>query len=110
MPLVLRHTWHRYVLPVSGSGRITLGFGRIGGRVVLRDLRLIGVQAFVLRRDFRRGTVLVNPTDIAQNVALGRAYHLLSGDQNPWANTGLLTRRASIARYLAVILLKVASS
>ena len=32
----------------------------------LRDLRLVGVQAFVLRRDFARGAVVVNPTDTVQ--------------------------------------------
>ena len=62
------------------------------------------------RRDFTHGVVLVNPTDIVQRVALGRTYRVLSGDQNPWANTGRLTRGIAIARYRAMILLDPAVS
>jgi hypothetical protein len=105
--LVLRSAWHRYVLPISGGGRIVIGAGRVGGRVEISGLQLIGVQAFVLRRDFTQGTVIVNPTDIVQRLLLGRTYRLLSGDQNPWANSGRLTRTAAVARYRAVILLNV---
>jgi hypothetical protein len=107
VPLVLRSSWHRYVLPISSSGRIALGLGRIGGRVELRGVQLIGVQAFVLRRDFTHGLVLVNPTDFAQRLPLERAYRFLAGDQNPWANSGRLTHAVTLARYRAAILLNV---
>lgn len=105
VPLVLRGAWHRYVLPVGGDGRIVLGFGRVAGRVEIKGMRLVGVQAFVLRRDFTRGIVLVNPTDVVQRPRLAHPYRVLSGDQNPWANTGRLARVVPIARYRAVILL-----
>ena len=104
-PVVLRGSWHRYVLPVGGAARLTLGLGRVAGRVEIKGLRLVGVQAFVWRRDFAHGIVLVNPTDIMQQAPLERPYRVLSGDQNPWANTGRLVRSIRIARYRAVILL-----
>ena len=106
VPLVLRSSWHRYVLPISGSGRIVLGLGRIGGRVELRGLQLVAVQAFVLRRGFTHGLVIVNPTDSVQRLPLDRAYRFLAGDQNPQANSGKLTCEVTIARYRAVILLE----
>jgi hypothetical protein len=79
--------------------------GRIGGRVQIRGLRLIGVQAFVLRRDFTHGLVLVNPTGSTQRLPLERAYRFLAGDQNPAANSGRLTHAVTLARYRAAILL-----
>jgi hypothetical protein len=107
VPLVLRSSWHRYVLPISRTGRIVIGLGRIGGRVELRGVQLIGMQAFVLRRDFTHGLVIVNPTDVAQRLPLERAYRFLAGDQNPWANSGRLTHAVTLARYRAAILLNV---
>jgi Hypothetical glycosyl hydrolase family 15 len=107
VPLVLRSSWHRYVLPISRAGRIVIGLGRIGGRVELRGLQLIGVQAFVLRRDFTHGLVIVNPTDCGQRLPLDRAYRFLAGDQNPGANSGRLTHAVALARYRAAILLNV---
>src|SRR5207245_7102240 len=73
VPLVLRGSWHRYTLPISATGRIVLGLGRIGGRVEIKGLHLLGEQAFVLRRDFTHGLVIVTPTDIMQRLELGRA-------------------------------------
>jgi hypothetical protein len=107
VPLVLRSSWHRYVLPISRAGRIVLGLGRIGGRVELRGLQVIGVQAFVLRRDFAHGLVIVNPTDTVQRLPLDRAYRFLAGDQNPGANSSRLTHAVTLARYRAVIQLNV---
>jgi hypothetical protein len=107
VPLVLRSSWHRYVLPISRAGRIVIGLGRIGGRVELRGLQLIGVQAFVLRRDFTHGLVIVNPTDCGQRLPLERAYRFLAGDQIPGANSGRLTHAVALARYRAAILLNV---
>jgi hypothetical protein len=107
VPLILRSSWHRYVLPISSAGLIVIGLGRIGGRVELRGLQLIDAQAFVLRRDFTHGLVIVNPTDIAQRLPLDRAYRFLAGDQNPEANSGRLTHAVTLARYRAAILLNV---
>jgi hypothetical protein len=105
VPLVLRSSWHRYVLPISSTGRIVIGLGRIGGRVELRGLQVIGAQAFVLRRDFTHGLVIVNPTDVGQRLPLDRAYRFLAGDQNPEANSGRLTHAVTLARYRVAILL-----
>jgi hypothetical protein len=107
VPLVLRSSWHRYVLPITSAGRIVIGLGRIDGHVEFRSLQLIGVQAFVLRRDFTHGLVIVNPTDVAQRLPLERAYRFLAGDQNPGANSGRLTHAVALARYRAAILLNV---
>ena len=105
VPLTLRSSWHRYVIPVGGAGRFTLGVGRVGGQVRIKGLRLLGMQAFVLRRDFARGIALVNPTDRTQHVRLERPYRVLSGDGNPWSDNGRTVRYISIARYRAAILL-----
>jgi len=104
VPLVLRSTWHRYA--VGGAQRFVLGVGRAGGAVEFTDLRLVGEQAFVLRRDFTRGVVIVNPTDQTQLLHLEHPYHVLAGDQDPWANTGQPVNMLLIAHYRATILLK----
>ena len=106
VPLVLRSAWHRYAIPVGGTGRFLLGLGRVGGRVEIKGLQLLGTQAFVLRRDFAHGIVLVNPTDKTQHIRLERPYRVLSGDGNPWANNGRVVRYIAIARYRAAILLR----
>ena len=104
--LVLRAAWHRYVIPVGGAQRFILGVGRAGGTVQITGVRLFGAQAFVLRRDFTRGVVIVNPTDRAQLVHLERPYRRLSGDQDPETNSGRVVRALPIAHYRAAILLR----
>jgi hypothetical protein len=108
VPVVLRPYWHRYVVPIDGAGRVVLGAGRVRGRVAITDVRLISVQAFVWRRDFTRGAVIVNSTDAMQRVSLGRPYRVLAGDQDPAATTGRLTCALAIAPYRAAILLNAA--
>jgi len=105
VPLVLRSSWRRYVIPVGGSGRIALDLSRVGGRVDIKGMQLLGTQAYVLRRDFAHGIVLVNPTDRTQRVRLERPYRVLSGDGAPQTGAGQLVRYLSIARYRAAILL-----
>jgi hypothetical protein len=107
-PVVLRPYWHRYVVPIDGAGRVVLGAGRVRGRVSITGVRLIRVQAFVWRRDFTRGAVIVNSTDTLQHVSLGRPYRVLAGDQDPAATTGRLTCALAIAPYQAAILLTAA--
>ncbi len=104
-PLVLRSGWHHYVLPIGRTSHILFAAGRVRGHVLIRGIRLYTIQAFVWRRDFTHGIVLVNPTDTMQRVKLERPYQALSGDQNPWANNGQVVRAVSIARYRATILL-----
>jgi hypothetical protein len=108
VPVVLRPYWHRYVVPIDGAGRVVLGAGRVRGRVSITGVRLIRVQAFVWRRDFTRGAVIVNSTDTLQHVSLGRPYRVLAGDQDPAATTGRLTCALAIAPYQAAILLTAA--
>jgi len=105
VPLVLRSSWRRYAIPIGGSGRIALGLSRVGGRVDIAGMQLLGTQAFVLRRDFAHGIVLVNPTDRTQRVRLERPYRVLSGDGSPGGDNGRLARYLSIARYRTAILL-----
>ncbi len=105
VPLALRSAWHRYAIPVGGTGHFRLGVGRVGGQVSIKGLRLLGTQAFMLRRDFAHGIVLVNPTDRTQHLRLERPYRVLSGDANPWSNNGRLVRYIAVARYRSAILL-----
>ncbi len=104
VPLVLRGGWHTYTIPVGGVSPLVFGAGRVGGVVEIKGVRLIAAQAFVLRRDFTRGAVIVNPTDVTQELTVAGPYRRLAGDQDPWANTGRPARFVSVARYQAVIL------
>jgi hypothetical protein len=108
VPVVLRPYWHHYVVPIAGAGRVVLGAGRVRGRVSITGVRLLSVQAFVWRRNFTRGAVIVNSTDAVQHVSLGRPYRILTGDQDPAATTGRLTCALAIAPYRAAILLTAA--
>jgi hypothetical protein len=108
VPVVLRPYWHRYVVPIAGTGRVVLGAGRVRGRVSITGVGLIGVQAFIWRRNFTRGAVIVNSTDAPQHVSLGRPYRVLAGDQDPVATTGRLTCALTVAPYRAAILLTAA--
>ncbi len=105
IPLALWPDWHRYQIPIDGSGRIAIGLGRVEGTVDLRGVSVLGVQAFVLRRDFTNGVVLVNPTDAVQRVALGGLYRAPDGDQDPGQASGRLVRNLTMAHYTAAILL-----
>jgi len=106
IPLALWPDWRRYQIPIDGSGRIVIGVGRVEGTVDLRGVSVLGVQAFVLRRDFTNGIVLVNPTDAMQRVALGGLYRVPDGDQDPGQAAGRLARDVAMARYTAAILLR----
>jgi hypothetical protein len=103
--LVLRPQWHTYMLPIVDSSLIVVGTGRAGGEVGLQDLRLYGTQAFVLRRDFAHGIVLVNPTDRVQPVRLERPYLLLPGDQQGQPEAGKPSCSVILDHYQAMILL-----
>lgn len=105
VPIVLRGSWHRYVLPLAHADPITVGTGRVGGRVLLRRLALYGVQAFVWRRDFTHGLVLVNPTDRFQHLSLERPYRVLAEPGMPGSASGRLTCVVTIPHYRALILL-----
>ncbi len=106
IPLALWPGWHRYQIPIDGSGRITLGVGRVEGMVAVRGVAVLAVQAFVLRRDFTHGIVLVNPTDAVQHVALGGLYRAPEGDQDPRQAAGRPVRDLTMARYTAAIVLR----
>ncbi len=90
--LLLRDDWHRYVLPIGGAATIRLGIGRVRGHVLLRGITLFAAQAFVWRRDFTRGSVVVNSTDAVQTVDLGGLYRTLDGDQSLRPDGGRLVR------------------
>ncbi len=104
VPLILRSSWRRYVIPIGGTGSVSLGMGRARGHINITGVRALRGQAFVWRRDFARGAVLVNSTDVTQLATIGHAYHLLAGDQDPARHQpvgGVVT----IAPYSAAILL-----
>ncbi len=103
--LVLRAQWHQYTLPVVDSSLIVVGTGRAGGEVGLQNVRLYGTQAFVLRRDFTHGIVLVNPTDRVQPVRLEHPYLLPPSDQQGRPEAGKPTCRVILDHYQAAILL-----
>lgn len=104
--LALWPTWHRYQVPITGSGAVTLGLGRVRGQVQIRAFEVISVQAFVLRRDFTKGVVIVNPTDVNQTVALHGSYRLLSGDEERRHLGDKLVTHLTLNRLSAAILLR----
>jgi len=105
VPLILRAGWHRYVIPVAGEAVLTLGAGRIRGTTALRAARLLPRQAFVWRRDFTRGSVVVNPTDVSQAVPLGRPWRLLGGDQSSSSGGAQVVRMLHLPRYGEAVVL-----
>ncbi len=104
--LVLWPAWHRYQIPITGSGTVTLGLGRVRGEVQIRAFAIMSVQAYVLRRDFSGGTALVNPTDVNQTVALHGTYRLLSSDEEHHSQFGKLVDHITLNRLSAAILLR----
>ncbi len=105
LPLTLRANWHRYVIPIAGEAVLTLGAGRIRGTTNLRAIHLLARQPFVWRRDFARGSVVVNPTDSLQIVYLGRPWRLLSGDQSASSGGGTVVRMLRLPRYGEAVIL-----
>jgi len=94
--LLLRGDWHRYIVPIGGAATIRLGIGRVRGQVLLRGITVLAAQAFVWRRDFTRGSVVVNSSDAAQAVALGGLYRTLDGDQSLRPDGGRLVRAITL--------------
>ncbi len=79
--LVLSAAWRIHVLPIDGAAAVVFGVGRVRGNVSITGVTLRDGQAFVFRRDFTRGAVFVNTTDVVQHLPL-HCHGVLAGESN----------------------------
>jgi hypothetical protein len=78
--LPLGPTWKRYDIPFVSTGTASAGlsiFVMQAGTVWIDDVSLREGDTSVYRRDFDRGTVIVNYTNTQKNVVLGGTYYRL---------------------------------
>jgi hypothetical protein len=67
----------------ASDARIQFLLGGETGEVWIDDVRLVEHGAELFRRDFERGTVLLNGTRRRQSVEIGKGYARLLGEQAP---------------------------
>ncbi len=79
--VTLGTAWARYEIPFVATGTASAGFNlfvQSVGTVWIDDVSLREGDTSVYRRDFDKGTVILNYTTIPQTVALGGNFHHLS--------------------------------
>jgi len=97
--LILTTGWRTYVEPIDGDNRLVFGVGRVRGHVSIKDVFLMDGQAFVFRRDFTHGVVIVNTTDLVQRLPLRCTGVLIGAGEGSSVAPHLL----SLAPYRAAI-------
>jgi hypothetical protein len=99
-PIPLSSGWQRYQVTLipdrNGPGALKLWIGNFSGAVFFDDLHLQEGVSSVYRRDFQRGTVLVNPTPRWANVTLERPYRKILGNVDPRVNNGALVTQVTV--------------
>ncbi|MDP3480460.1 MAG: carbohydrate binding domain-containing protein [Desulfoprunum sp.] len=103
--------WRYYELSATTDGsnsaaELLFGLGQAIGTVWLDDIRLQNGSRQVWRRDYERGTIVVNATSVAQIVPLGAAFRKIQGHQDPVNNDGRLVQTVTIPPFDGLILLK----
>lgn len=107
----LTTAWTRYVVSARARGadeRATLhvGVGQETGTVWLDDVRLQRGSRDVWRRDYDRGTAIVNATSGARVVPLDGVWHKLRGRQVPAVNDGAYVTQVRLPARDGVILVR----
>lgn len=87
----------------AGDGRGYMGYP-VADAAVLEDFEEEGQ---VFRRDYEHGIVLCNPSDRGVSVYLGGEYQLITGTQDPEANSGEVVSSISLDSQDGRILLTV---
>ena len=89
--------------PAAG---LHFGLGQQTGSVWLDDIRLQVGARQVWRRDYTRGTVLVNATPETKTISLGGAYRKIAGRQVPEINNGSHVSVVTLPPFDGLILLR----
>lgn len=90
----------------NAAAELLFGLGQSTGTVWLDNIRLQNGSRQVWRRDYDRGTVVVNATPLAQTVPLGAAFRKIKGRQVPAINDGRLVQTVTIPPFDGLILLR----
>lgn len=105
----LDREWRRYAMTFNASmteSKLAAQFnlGAIPGVVSFSAVALQRGDSNVWRRDFTRGTVLLNATLMSQTVVLGSGYRHLLGTQDRTINNGTPARSITLVPQDAVVL------
>jgi hypothetical protein len=81
-------SWQSYTLTfeatdTAADGRLTFNFGAVTGSLWIDEVKLVQHPLDILRRDYEKGTVLVNATDHRMTVPLNAPFKRLTGTQAP---------------------------
>jgi hypothetical protein len=108
--VALTTTWSRYSIALlpNGTGASKLQFyvGDVAGSVWFDDVHFQSGPASVYRREFDRGSVLVNPFTQSVQVALGESMRRIQGIRDPVTNNGAVSDSATVGPSDALFLLK----
>jgi hypothetical protein len=107
----LKTDWkHFEIYSVAGgsdpAAGLRFGLGQKTGSVWLDDIRLQVGARQVWRRDYTRGTVLVNPTSETKTIHLGGVYRKIAGSQAPEINNGSRVSVVTLPPFDGLILLR----
>jgi hypothetical protein len=109
-PVTLTTGWHQYQVTFANSTGTTvpinvqLQFGQQVGDVWVDDVHLQSGASGVYRRDFQRGTAMVNNSTSPVVVSLEKPYQRLLGSQDPGVNDGSVITQLTIQGLSGAIL------
>ncbi|MEP7027258.1 MAG: FlgD immunoglobulin-like domain containing protein [Candidatus Eisenbacteria bacterium] len=112
--LAIDGTWRRYTVSISppASGPVVYLQFQLGGAAVdawLDDVHLVRTGINLYRRDFERGTVVVNPTASPLSILLEQPYRRILGTIDPVTNDGSGGSQFSVPGNDALFLIRATS-
>jgi len=111
-PIDVGTNWQTYelALPASGSDSaayLIFGVGSRVGTIWFDSVKLQqGSRLDVYRRDFERGSVVVNATSTSKSVPLGATFRKIKGTQAPTVNDGKYVSSVTLPTLDALVLLR----
>jgi hypothetical protein len=111
-PVNVTTGWNRYQVTFVYGGdtvpvALQMQMGVAVGDVWLDDVELQQGASNIYRRDFQKGTVLLNTTSYPVNVPLEQPYWALSGKQDPVTNNGKPVSQVTVQPGDALILVTI---
>ena len=92
----------------GNSGTLKLSFGDATGSIWIANVVVREAAPEVWRRDFDKGTVLVNAEATTQTVSLGGTFRKIKGTQAPTVNDGSLVTAVTLPPRDGIVLLRPA--
>lgn len=94
--------WRQYQVVVQALNTVSAAgmrfeLGQAQGEYWFDDVKVQNVVTSVWRRDFERGTVLLNPAATPQTIDLEKPYRKISGTVNPAFNNGAQISSVTLA-------------